>query len=85
MKRMVRLLILSVALAIGSGHSMVAQWVQTSGAGSANVTNFAVSGSDLFAGFNAGYNSGGVILSRKADPYLLFDKIWLMPPNCQVR
>jgi hypothetical protein len=63
MKRMLRLLILWVVLALGHVHPLIAQWVQTSGAGNNNVTNFAVSGSNLFAGFNARYDSGGVILA----------------------
>ena len=40
-----------------------AQWVQTSGAVDTNVTQFAVSGSDIFAATNTGYNTGNVVLS----------------------
>ncbi|HEX7571972.1 MAG TPA: T9SS type A sorting domain-containing protein [Bacteroidota bacterium] len=63
MKRMLRLLIVTAVLTPGHVHPLIAQWVKTSGAGSANVTNLAVSSSNLFAGFNTAYNSGGVILS----------------------
>jgi len=50
MKRILRFLIVTAVLALGHVHPLIAQRVKTSGAGSANVTNFAVSGSNLFAG-----------------------------------
>jgi photosystem II stability/assembly factor-like uncharacterized protein len=40
-----------------------AQWVQTSGAVDTNVTRFAVSGSNIFAATNTGYNTGNVVVS----------------------
>ncbi len=40
-----------------------AQWVQTSGATGSNIQCFTVKNTDIFAGYNNGINSGGVIRS----------------------
>ncbi len=44
-------------------NPLIAQWVQVRGGAAINVTNLAVSGSNLVAGVNARYDSGGVIVS----------------------
>jgi hypothetical protein len=43
--------------------SLIAQWVQTSGATGSNVQCFTIKNSDIYAGYNDGINSGGVVKS----------------------
>jgi len=43
--------------------SATAQWVQTNGASGSNVLGFTTKNTDIYAGYNNGVNSGGVIRS----------------------
>jgi len=63
MKRALRFPALLFLVSMCHLNPLVAQWVQVRGGGGLNVTHLAVSGSTLFAAINAGYDSGGVVVS----------------------
>jgi hypothetical protein len=63
MERASRILTLLFVIALCHLNPLIAQWVQVRGGGGLNVNHLAVSGSNLFAAVNSGYDSGGVVVS----------------------